>query len=35
VQAQRGTVVAGAVLLGLMAFFIWFFFWSRAPILSQ
>lgn len=35
VQLQRGTVVGAAVLLGLMAFFIWFFFWSRVPILIQ
>ncbi len=35
VQFRRSTVLASVVLIALFAFFIWFFFWSRAPILAQ
>lgn len=34
VQIRRGTAVAAVVLIALFAFFIWFFFWSREPILT-
>jgi rhamnose transport system permease protein len=33
-QLRRNSVLAGIVLAALFAFFIWFFFWSRMPILS-
>ena len=33
-QARRGTVVAAASMATAMAFFIWFFFWSRIPLLT-
>lgn len=35
VQLRHGTVLAAVALVALSAFFIWFFFWSRAPILTQ
>lgn len=35
VQMRRGGVVTAVTILALMAFFIWFFFWSRIPILNQ
>lgn len=35
VQLRRDTAVAAVTLLALTAFFIWFFFWSRTPILVQ
>lgn len=35
VQMRRGGVVTAVTTLALMAFFIWFFFWSRIPILNQ
>jgi rhamnose transport system permease protein len=34
-QLRVGSVLAGIVMLALAAFFIWFFFWSRIPILTQ
>jgi rhamnose transport system permease protein len=34
-QVQYSTVVTAVILLALTAFFIWFFFWSRVPILNQ
>jgi rhamnose transport system permease protein len=33
-QLRRNSMLAGIVLAALFAFFIWFFFWSRMPILS-
>lgn len=35
VQVQRGAILAAMLMLALTAFFIWFFFWSRIPILNQ
>lgn len=35
VAVRRGAVLAAIVILALAAFFIWFFFWSRLPILNQ
>jgi hypothetical protein len=35
VAVRRGAVLAAIVMLALAAFFIWFFFWSRVPILNQ
>jgi rhamnose transport system permease protein len=34
-QLQLSSVVTAVILLTLTAFFIWFFFWSRIPILNQ
>lgn len=34
-QAPLSRVVTAVILLALTAFFIWFFFWSRLPILNQ
>lgn len=34
-QIRQGTAVAAAVMLAAMAFFIWFFFWSRGFVLAQ
>ncbi|MCA9873038.1 MAG: ABC transporter permease, partial [Anaerolineales bacterium] len=34
-QIQRGTAVSALVMLALGGFFIWFFFWSRIPVLNQ
>jgi rhamnose transport system permease protein len=35
VQVRRGAVLTALGMLALTAFFIWFFFWSRVPILNQ
>jgi rhamnose transport system permease protein len=35
VQFRLGTLLAAGVLLALIVFFVWFFFWSRTPILTQ
>jgi rhamnose transport system permease protein len=35
VQIRRSTVLLAAVLIAMFSFFIWFFFWSRIPILAQ
>ncbi|MCA9960216.1 MAG: hypothetical protein KC443_14340, partial [Anaerolineales bacterium] len=35
IQIRRSTVLSTATMLVLLGFFIWFFFWSRAAILSQ
>jgi rhamnose transport system permease protein len=35
VQVRRSGVVYTAVMLSLASFFIWFFYWSRLPILNQ
>jgi rhamnose transport system permease protein len=35
VQLRQSTLLSAAVLIALFAFFIWFFFWSRTPILAQ
>jgi rhamnose transport system permease protein len=35
VQIRRDAVLAAMVMLALTGFFIWFFFWSRIPILNQ
>lgn len=34
-QVQIRAVVTAVILLALTAFFVWFFFWSRIPILNQ
>jgi rhamnose transport system permease protein len=33
-QIRRGTAVAAVSMVAAMAFFVWFFFWSRAPLLT-
>lgn len=35
VQIRRSSIIAAVILVALMAFFIWFFFWSRIPVLTQ
>ena len=35
VAMRRGAVLAAMAMLALAVFFIWFFFWSRVPILNQ
>lgn len=34
IQIKIGTLLAAAIMLALTALFIWFFFWSRIPILN-
>lgn len=34
-QIRRDAILAAMVIVALMGFFIWFFFWSRVPILNQ
>ncbi len=35
VQWRRSALLGALVMVALIAFFIWFFFWSRVPILTQ
>ena len=35
VRLKPGVLLPAVVIVALMAFFIWFFFWSRVPILTQ
>jgi len=34
-QIRRSAVLSTVIMLAIACFFVWFFFWSRAPILSQ